>query len=369
MHPALAGLIGVVLTLAVLALVAITRRGLRGARDQLGPGGPTHEDVVRLVAAQPWGAVLAGGHDEILAVNPRGESQGLVRGTRLGTPELLELVRAARRDGDARSGELVGELFGAVTPLADGAVLVIADDLSEARRLDETRRDFLANVSHELKTPIGAISILAEAIGEAHDDPEAVQTFTARLGRESERLGELVRQIIELTRVQAAPTTNRLPVAVQAVVEEAVGRVQVRAAKREVALVLGPVTPARVIGDRHQLVVALANLIDNAVTCSDPGARVVVSATAERDAETVGIAVVDSGTGIRPADQERIFERFYRTDQGRSRERGGSGLGLAIVSHIASNHGGRVSLWSVPGQGSTFTLHLPGSAEPTEANR
>ena len=356
MHPVVAGLIGASLTLAVFLLVLIVRRGIVDGRR----GGEVlaldTQDLVRIVESQPWPAVLVGEHDEILAANRSIQAHALVQGTRLADRKLLGLVRTVRREGHPVTGDLVEELRGSVTPLPGGLVMVVADDVAEARRVDEVRRDFLAGASHELKTPIGAIAILSEAIGEAVEDAEAVAHFTGRLNRESTRLSGLVEQIIELSRVQSAPVSDRRLLEIRDVVDEAIGHCLVLAESRAVQLVQGPVTAESVLGDGQQLVVALTNLVKNAVTHSAPGSRVVVHAFVAAE-----LSVVDSGPGIPPAEQERIFERFYRTDFARSRNDGGSGLGLAIVRHSAESHGGEVSVWSVPGQGSTFTLSIPSS--------
>lgn len=246
-------------------------------------------------------------------------------------------------------------------------VLVIAEDEAAKRRVETVRRDFVANVSHELKTPIGAIGILAEAVEAASDDPEAVSRFAGRLQLESARLAELVGQIIDLSRLQASdPLDATEMVDVSDVLDEALGRSREAADHRGVVLSRSQDQPARVLGDRWQLTDAVTNLVQNAIAYSDRRARVSVGASTVTVGEDrfVDIRVSDNGIGISADDQERIFERFYRVDHGRSRDSGGTGLGLSIVRHIAGAHGGSVSVWSQPRQGSTFTLRLP--AQPVE---
>jgi two-component system sensor histidine kinase SenX3 len=249
-----------------------------------------------------------------------------------------------------------------VAPLPDDLVVVLADDQTYARRIEETRRDFVVNISHELKTPIGAISLLAEAAEDAADDPPAVRKFASRLSVESARLSDLVSQIIDLSRLQADdPLANAEEVDIDEILADAVDRCHVDAQQRQVSLTVAGTTGCRVLGSSRQLSVAVGNLVENAVVYSDPGARVVVAAhrQARSDDDYVEITVSDNGIGIPSGELERIFERFYRVDYARSRANGGTGLGLAIVKHIAATHGGEVSVWSQPGHGSTFTIRIP----------
>ena len=300
---------------------------------------------------------------------------GLVRGTRIGFPGLLDRVRQVRRTDTEYLGTVIQdrppgmenvELCTRVIPLRGGHVLVMAEDEAATRRVDAVRRDFVANVSHELKTPIGAIGILAETIEAASGDPEQVIHFARRVQRESARLAELVNQIIELSRLQSSdPMLSREVVEVEEIVDEAIGRTRETAEARRINLVRAAVPCAWVLGDRRQLIDALVNLVQNAVNYSDDNARVVVAVTrmSDDEGENVEITVSDNGIGISREDQERIFERFYRVDYGRSRESGGTGLGLSIVRHIALAHQGSVKVWSRPRQGSTFTLRLPAHQE------
>jgi len=236
--------------------------------------------------------------------------------------------------------------------------MLLVDDRTDSRKLEETRRDFVANVSHELKTPIGAISLLTEAISGATDDPETIQKFAESLQRESQRLANIVQELIELSRVQGAKlseTSGDLDLAT--VIADAVDRNMVLAEQHSIKLASSAVGPVKMFGDYEMLTTAVKNLVENAIVYSEPGGQVgvglrVVDSVAE-------IAVTDSGIGIPESEQERIFERFYRVDPSRSRETGGTGLGLAIVKHAAYNHRGEVRLFSKVGTGSTFTLRLP----------
>ena len=309
------------------------------------------------------GAVVVDGDGQVVFVNPAAKSMHIARAGRLAVPELSQLVRDVRRarrpkavDVDLPDGQAVHAQ--AAVAGASGHLLLLLDDITESRRVDAVRRDFVANVSHELKTPVGALSLLAEALLGGVDDPEAVRRFAARMQHESQRLGRLVQELIDLSRLQGAePMPEGHLVAVDAVVGEAVDRTRLAASAKDITVVAGSGTGLLVHGDERQLVTSVANLLDNAIAYSAAGTRVSVG-TRQRATE-VEIAVADEGIGIATDDVERIFERFYRADPARSRETGGTGLGLAIVKHIATNHGGRVSVWSVEGTGSTFTLHLP----------
>ena len=334
------------------------------------------EGVSEVLAVLRSSAVVVGPHDEVLKASPPARTLGLVRGTRVAVAPLLDLVRTVRRDGqiqtldfqierDARAATTY--LSARVAPLSDELILILAEDLTAARRIEETRRDFVANVSHELKTPIGAISLLAEAVEEAADDPPAVRKFASRMSVESNRLTALVAQIIDLSRLQADdPLVTPEEVDVDAVLTDAVDRCRVDAEQRQVSLTVAGAKGCRVLGNARQLAGAVSNLVENALIYSDPGARVVVAARlqARSDDDYVEITVSDNGIGIAPADLDRIFERFYRVDYARSRANGGTGLGLSIVKHIAATHGGDVTVWSQPGQGSTFTIRIPAHLRP-----
>ena len=235
-------------------------------------------------------------------------------------------------------------------------------NLVDLKRVNKIRRDFVANVSHELKTPVGALLLLAEALRDGADDPVAARRFSERIAHEAGRLARLVQELLDLSRLQGGdPPPARTEVPVNMLIADAVDRVRLAAAAAGIEVVAADAGDLAVWGDPPSLVTALTNLLDNAVAYSPRGAKVGLGArlrTGELTRE-VEIAVSDEGIGISPGDQERIFERFYRVDPARSRATGGTGLGLAIVKHVAANHGGRVSVWSSQGVGSTFTLHLP----------
>jgi two-component system sensor histidine kinase SenX3 len=228
-------------------------------------------------------------------------------------------------------------------------------------RLEATRRDFVANVSHELKTPVGAVGLLAEAVLDSKDDPETVERFAAKILRESTRLGALVTELIALSRLTGAdPLPDLEHVEVDDVVTEALGRARLSAENAGIEITVDEPSGLEVDGDRTLLVTALSNLVENAIAYSPPDAPVSVSR--RREGGWVEIAVTDRGIGIAPEHQVRVFERFFRVDPARSRATGGTGLGLAIVKHVLANHGGEVRLWSRPGTGSTFTMRLPATA-------
>jgi two-component system sensor histidine kinase SenX3 len=326
-------------------------------------------------------AVVLDSEDRVLRASSAARAFGLVKGDRLLVGELLALARQVRRDGEIREGEIEvpgqhGERstsfavrvapLGAPLATANGGglVLVLAEDQTESRRVEEVRRDFVANVSHELKTPVGALALLAETVEDAADDPEAVRRFAGRMRYEAARLTSLVKDLITLSRIQAAePVPDPAPVQLDAVVAEALDRCRMKAGARGIELVAATDRGLVVSGDEDLLVTALRNLLENAVDYSPEHTRVLVS-TRRSGADTVEMSVADQGIGIPERDRERIFERFYRVDPARSRATGGTGLGLAIVKHVTAAHGGNVTVWSKVGAGSTFTLRLPLASAP-----
>ncbi|AWT51985.1 sensor histidine kinase SenX3 [Mycolicibacterium smegmatis MKD8] len=241
--------------------------------------------------------------------------------------------------------------------------VVYIDDQSEHARMEATRRDFVANVSHELKTPVGAMSVLAEALLASADDPDTVRRFAEKMVAESHRLADMIGELIELSRLQGA---ERLPdldaVDVDSIVSEAVSRHKVAADNSQISITTDAPTGYRVLGDEGLLVTAIANLVSNAIAYSPNGTDVSISR--RKRGGNIEIAVTDRGIGIAKDDQERVFERFFRVDKARSRATGGTGLGLAIVKHVAANHNGSIRLWSQPGTGSTFTLSIPEYPDP-----
>jgi two-component system sensor histidine kinase SenX3 len=247
--------------------------------------------------------------------------------------------------------------------LEGGEVALVVDDLTEAKRVESVRRDFVANVGHEIKTPVGALQLLAEAALDAHDDPEAVQRFVGRMQHEARRLSRLVQELLDLSRLQGGePLPQLTAVPVDAILDEAVDRARLVAESRGIEIVRGGEAGLVVRGEEGQLVTAVANLLYNAVAYSPDGTRVAVAVHLRGG--VVEIGVTDQGIGIAEDEQERIFERFYRVDPARSRATGGTGLGLAIVKHTVGNHGGEVTVWSQPGSGSTFTIRLLSGSRP-----
>ena len=307
--------------------------------------------------------------EEVIFQSPGIANFALLRDERITSEDLLALIRVVRRKKEIHRGSIElarGPLGGgkrelevSVTPLDDqGMVLVLISDESEARRIEAVRRDFVANVSHELKTPIGALGLLSEAILGAKDEPEAVVKFATRMQIEAKRLTELVQEIIDLSRLQSSdPLQKALAVDVSDVVRDAVDQAQFSSEQRAISLESGEVEDATVIGDREQLITAVHNLVENAVSYSPEHTK--VSIVTKRNGDIVEISVTDQGIGIAEENLNRIFERFYRVDPARSRMTGGTGLGLSIVKHVALNHGGDVKVWSKVGVGSTFTLQLP----------
>jgi two-component system sensor histidine kinase SenX3 len=257
-----------------------------------------------------------------------------------------------------------------IRPLRDQTprlAVIYLDDQSEQARMEATRRDFVANVSHELKTPVAAMGVLSEALLESTDDPANVTRFGSKIYAESQRLASMVGELIELSRLQGAEALPHLmAVDVDSVVQEAISRYKVVAEKAGIAITTDDATGFEVLGDEEQLVTAIANLISNASSYSPDNSTVSISR--RRRENTVEIAVTDRGIGIAKSDQERVFERFFRVDKARSRATGGTGLGLAIVKHVAANHNGSIRLWSQPGTGSTFTLSIPAYSGPDAAN-
>jgi two-component system sensor histidine kinase SenX3 len=312
--------------------------------------------------------VLLDADGEIRLANSTAFSLGVVRDQQIVLPALAELVQTARRSGELQTIETSVEAVGfprrtawvvaTAQPLEAAEVALVVDDLTEAKRVESVRRDFVANVGHEIKTPVGALQLLAEAALGARDDPNAVHRFVGRMQHEAQRLSQLVQELLDLSRLQGGdPLPAATEVSVDAVVDEALDRARLVAEVKAISFARGGDSGLCVHGDESQLVTAVTNLLQNAVAYSDDGTRVAIGVHLRED--VVEIAVTDQGLGIPEDEQERIFERFYRVDPARSRETGGTGLGLAIVKHTVGNHGGEVTVWSQPGSGSTFTIRLP----------
>lgn len=357
------------LALGGVAMVAV-RLSDRSTRNEvvLAPPPTLPPGVGEVLAVLRSSGIVIDSSDRVVNNSPAAVANGLVRGSELVHPELVRLAREVRRDGVIREAELelrkglgAGRLVvsARVAPLGAEHVLLLVEDRSQAHRVEEVRRDFLANVSHELKTPVGGISLLAEAVLDAQDDPEAVARFAGRISVESTRLTHLVKEIVELSRLQGTDVvSNPEVVDVAACATEAVERCAVLAEEHDIELVVQCDPGCTVWGEPELVMTAIRNLVGNAIAYSENGTRVGVSVRRPSE-QLVSIAVTDQGAGIAPDEQERIFERFYRIDTARSRATGGTGLGLAIVKHIVDNHGGQVSLWSEVGRGSTFTIEMP----------
>ena len=326
------------------------------------------EGMRRVLAVLPGAALVVGSDNVVLRASPEAANLGMSQGVRVDIPEIVALVAQVRRDGVIREedlelrrpplGRVAMHARVRVAPLSATAALVLIEDHSDAFRVDAVRRDFVANVSHELKTPVGALSLLAEAVQSAPDDHEAVERFSARMLVESQRLTNLVNDLIDLSRLQSDdPLKDSKLVEIDHVIAEAVDSTKLIASSRDIDVVVGAPVDTFVQGEEGQLVMAIRNLLTNAVAYSPPGTRVAVAARVRGG--VVEIDVTDQGIGIPDSEQSRIFERFYRVDPARSRQTGGTGLGLAIVKHVCVNHGGECTVWSVQGEGSTFTLRLP----------
>ena len=364
--------IGIVLGIALATMVVLALRWQRRAETVLEQPVPDGVDTALEVIGAT--GIVLDADNRVLRAAKSALELGLVKDRDLTYGPILDLVKESRSEGiplsrefelkaDSPSG-LPTHLLVRVAPLGLRLMLLVADDRSEMYRLDAVRRDFVANISHELKTPIGAVSLLAEALHYSADDPEQVRSFAATLEQEGHRLAEMTNDIIELTRLQSLGTIKDPdPVAIDRVVEQALATNAIIAEKSGISLVASAKSNAYVMGDFSSLVTAVHNLVRNAVTYSTGPSRVGVGVSVKN--KVVEISITDQGQGIAEADLERIFERFYRSDPARSRETGGTGLGLAIVKHVVNNHRGEVRVWSQLGKGSTFTIRL--QQAPAEA--
>ncbi|MFC8424519.1 sensor histidine kinase [Streptomyces sp. NPDC057236] len=376
--------------IAMLAFRFSEREQRRPTRTSLHTDPVLPPGVDTVLSVLRSSAVVLDEADGVVKASSAAYALGLVRGGKLAVEPMLQMARDTRRDGEIRQVELDlprrgtgrGEALAVsarVAPLGSRLVLLLVEDLTEARRIEAVRRDFVANVSHELKTPVGALSLLSEAVMDASEDPEAVERFAGRMQIEATRLTNLVQELIDLSRVQNDdPLEDAEPVRVDELVAEAIDRCRHAAGTKEITIASNVLAPEGldqggggrraegaadlyVWGNRGQLAAALGNLVENAVNYSPARTRVGIAArtVAQPGGDLIEIAVTDQGIGISEKDKERVFERFYRVDPARSRATGGTGLGLAIVKHVAASHGGEVTVWSAEGQGSTFTLRLP----------
>ncbi|CAN5132964.1 ATP-binding protein [soil metagenome] len=363
--------LGAALGAGVVLAWGVSERQMRGPVDPPEPVVPP--GVATVLGVLRSSAVVVDENDRVVKATAAAYSLGLVTGSQLNLPALARLVSQVRRDGQIRETELaVPRSHGAGPPLhvtarvatlSSRLVLALLEDRTRERRVESIRRDFVANVSHELKTPVGALNLLAEAVQDAAEDPEAILRFAGRMQTESARLTRLVQQIIELSRLQGDdPLETPEPVDVDTIVARAIDQSSIDAQAKDLELLHNGERGLQILGNADEVALALSNLVSNAVTYSAEHSRVLVGAKGNH--ERVDLSVTDQGIGIPSAEIDRIFERFYRVDPARHRSTGGTGLGLSIVKHVAASHGGDVSVWSVEGQGSTFTLSLPRRTAP-----
>lgn len=328
----------------------------------------------KLIDVLATAGLVVDNSNTVIRASATATTMGLIRNKSLAIPELIDVVSTVRRFGETVYTELEipspggGDNHWVETRAAlagNGNVVVLLEDKTESHRLDEARRDFLVNISHELKTPIGAIGLLAEALVDATDDPDTVRKFSKNLRKEARRLGDLVQDIIQLSRVQTKDVLSKAqPVDISDIVEDAAERCAILAESKNIAVTVNAQPGTYVVGDAELLTVAIKNLVDNAIKYSDDGKHVGIGVTVSKS--HVSIAVADVGYGIPKDEQNRIFERFYRVDSSRSRQTGGTGLGLSLVKHIVFSHGGEITLFSQKGVGSTFTVTLPRYEMPAE---
>ncbi len=342
----------------------------------------TAERLVSALDVIPQGIVLADAEGEVVFRNRSASGFFAARHSEaLVESAIAELIADAVAGQDGlRTLDLFGPPRRALqlraVPLAasddrtgdgSGGAFLVVEDVSERVRLDAVRRDFVANISHELKTPVGALGVLAETLA-GEPDAEVAHRLAGRMQREAFRVARTIDDLLQLSQIEASELPSREPVPVHLVIAEAVDRTRPAAEQQAVQLVVAePSHRMTVVGDRRQLVSAVANLCDNAVKYSERGAEVAIST--RTDGEWVSLAITDQGIGIPARDLERVFERFYRVDRARSRDTGGTGLGLAIVRHVVQNHEGEVTVTSREGEGSTFTLRLPAGPGPVVATR
>ena len=364
----------------MVTLVALRRRGeLDGESPRSAAIYPAvSEEIVRILSIIPSASLVVAPDGTVLRASSRALTLGIVNRSSVAVPDIAEIVMKVANDGSPREqvlrvrrpplGRELLEVKVRIAPLNSGAILVLIDDLAEERRVDAVRRDFVANVSHELKTPVGALSLLAEAVLSAADDKEQVEHFAEKMQAEAKRLGNLIQDVIDLSRLQSDDPMNRAElVETDQLINRAIEEVRTLAGGLGVEIIRGDPEESVILGDRGQLLTALRNLLTNAISYS--AANTSVAVTAREIEGIVEISVKDAGIGIPSHDLDRIFERFYRIDPARSRGTGGTGLGLAIVKHVCQNHGGEVIVWSEVGTGSTFTLRLPSYDPMLEGNR
>lgn len=356
--------LGVLIGLGLAGLfVLVWRARLRTEREL---SGRLPEGVAEILSALEDASCVLDGSGIVVAASDLAGEYRIELGGMLPSERLRNLVRAARDSGEPAALTLRVKtddgdevlVAARANRISSRFTVLMLRDVSEAERLDQMRTDFIANTGHELKTPIGAITLLAEAVDSAAEDADQVRHFTMRIQAEAQRLAQLSTRIMNLSHLQSADALNgATQLTVAQIIERAIEPYETQAESAGVMLVRGDIINAQVRGDIDILADAVGNLVTNAISYSPVDSRVVVAT--KRVADTVEILVADQGIGISDADRERIFERFYRADDARSRATGGSGLGLSIVKHAVTRHGGNVRVWSAPGKGSTFTISLP----------
>ncbi|WP_049159109.1 sensor histidine kinase [Corynebacterium striatum] len=332
------------------------------------------------IQGAPTGITVLSRAKEVILSNPSAHEMSLVH-DRSVNPDIWKVAEEVFEDKETRSldlsipkrrtGNRVTQVLAVVKPLTlndDRFVIVYGTDESESVRMEAARRDFVANVSHELKTPVGGIALLAEALLNDPTDVETVEYFGGKLQNEASRMADMVNELISLSKLQGAEALPEMePLNLDELVDEAISRNQLAADSHQIELTRGKPVGVQVKGDKALLITAISNLISNAIHYSPDEMPVSVTLKIV-GTDIVLVRVTDRGIGIAPEDQKRVFERFFRVDKARSRQTGGTGLGLAIVKHVVANHGGNIKLWSRPGTGSTFTIELPVYKDETAAD-
>lgn len=374
MSPAAAFFLGFAAAAAILGYVWFARRHERSResdRAQESQAATVSQLLNLAVQGSPTGIAIFNRSGRVLMSNPRAHEMSIVHDRAI-NPEVWDAALVAFEDAETHTLELdlprratgsrIRNVSVVVKPLALGDnsyVIAYSTDESENVRMEAARRDFVANVSHELKTPVGGMALLAEALLQDPSDEDMVEHFGNKMVKEAHRMGEMITDLISLSKLQGAEALPEMePVSIDEVIDDALARNHVAAENRNISLTRGAPTGIEVMGDKSLLTAAVSNLVINAINYSPDGQPVSISQKVVRD-NVVLVRVTDRGIGIAPEDQKRVFERFYRVDKARSRSTGGTGLGLAIVKHVVANHGGNIKLWSRPGTGSTFTIELP----------
>ena len=372
-------LIAFFLGIAVAALAApILRRALRWRernREYTAESEPQASSISQMyhlaIQGSPTGIAVMERSGRVTLSNARAHDMSVVHDGTV-NPEVWAVAEEVFDDQEEHilalalpqraTGSRIRNVRAVIKPLTltqNSYAVVYVTDESENVRMENARRDFVANVSHELKTPVGGMALLAEALMEDPTDADMVTYFGAKLQKEAHRMGEMITDLISLSKLQGAEALPDMsPVRVDEIIDDAIERNHVGAENRSIELIRGERTGLRVMGDRPLLTAAVSNLVSNAVNYSPDGKPVSITQKVVRG-NVLYLRVTDRGIGIAPEDQKRVFERFYRVDKARSRSTGGTGLGLAIVKHVVANHGGNIKLWSRPGTGSTFTIELP----------